>query len=158
MIPPEAPTNGETTKLLNLFGENFLIRCQSNLSHFVSCRKIISQSLSLIFDLSSLCLFSEFIPLTFQHRMRHFLLEILLIINTEKYNIKASFVHDTKPNSKRAHKLTVPATLTDTNQIIGTDHDTDHNKMTNTINMTLIELININIMTLTPQLALTLKH
>jgi hypothetical protein len=49
MIPPEAPTEGEKTKLLYLLGQNFLIKRQSKLSHLVSCKQIISHSDSSIF-------------------------------------------------------------------------------------------------------------
>jgi hypothetical protein len=40
-IPPEAPTDGKKAKLSNILGQKFLIKRQSNFSHFVSWRQIM---------------------------------------------------------------------------------------------------------------------
>jgi hypothetical protein len=56
IMPPEAPFEGEYAKLSNHFGQNFRINRQSNDSHFVSCKQIISHSLSSILARTSLCL------------------------------------------------------------------------------------------------------
>jgi hypothetical protein len=79
-IPPDAPTEGAEAKQSNLLGQNFQIARQSKLSHFVSCRQMISHSPSSILDLTCLCLLSALIPLTFQQSIRHFLLWNVLII------------------------------------------------------------------------------
>jgi hypothetical protein len=53
-MPPEAPEEGQQSKLSNLLGANFLIKLRSKFSLLVSCRqKMFAQLSSILFLIES---------------------------------------------------------------------------------------------------------
>jgi hypothetical protein len=74
--PPEAPTAGIKSKASNTEGQNLFINNWSKAFILVSCRQITSQELSKILSLTASHFLSEFMPLTFQHKIFHVLVAI----------------------------------------------------------------------------------
>lgn len=66
-IPPEAPRDGEYSKLSKHLGANFRTNALSKDSLFVSCRQTIEHELSSILFLKGNHLAPSLIPRIFQH-------------------------------------------------------------------------------------------